>query len=108
MYIVLCVCGCYAVQVTYNVTKKAMSVGCVSAEPDVSNNSSCLSQFAGKYANELCEYCCMGEPYCNGLKTLDTIAADCLKLSSGVTVYNVYLVWSTLLALLVASSVIIR
>jgi len=47
-----------------------MSLGCVSVDRAIS--SSCLSEFAGKYADRMCEFCCTSHDYCNALKSFET------------------------------------
>jgi len=59
-----------------------MSLGCISAFDSWNQSTLCLSEFAGYYADMMCEFCCTSLDYCNALKSFDTIAADCARLSS--------------------------
>jgi len=83
---------------------KTMSLGCESAAG--SGKTSCLSEFAGKYADNLCEFCCTSDHYCNALKSFDKIAALCLALGDAKQL--VCSVCTTLLAVLVASYIAVR
>jgi len=82
-----------------------MSLGCSSAE---AHKSSCLSEFAGKYADMRCEFCCAGGDYCNAVKSYDDISAACLSLARSAADQQLGSVCSTLLVLLVVCYMTVR
>ena len=43
--------------------------------------ATCPSSFAGYYANDACQYCCLGN-LCNGNKPISWLNADCNRLKS--------------------------
>ena len=72
LYVSISSCDYSVVQVTYSISNKTMSLRCSSAEPG-SSKTSCLSEFSGKYADMLCEFCCTSHDYCNALPVMTTV-----------------------------------
>ena len=95
-------------QVRYDVKSDAVIYGCTSylagspSDNTTMATDNCVINYRGNYANDMCEYCCLGN-LCNRDMTSSWLKTDCSRLRSSaatITVATVAIATTTMMLLI--------